>query len=201
MPTNQSDRHPPTDGRARTGVPLTLSFLSLAFEGLVAVLLAITIFFAIKLNRRLTLLRNREADMQRMIDRFDQAAARAEASAAHLKHIGGDTEKSLRDSIGAAKALRDDLAFMVERADVFARQLDRERAGDQRPPSPPPSAPASRTLQPAGPRRPPRLGRSGRFRLRRRRPRRGGARGRVEVRTRIGEGPAFGAGPRGWKLT
>ena len=124
---------------------MTLSNASLVFEGLVAVLLAVTIFFAIKLNRRISLLREREADMLRMIDRFDQAAARAEASASHLKHIGEDTEKSLRTCVDRAQALRDELAFMVERADGAADKLDRGIAAESpvrsdRPASPRPVA-------------------------------------------------------------
>ena len=102
---------------------LTLSSLSLAFEGVVAVLLIAMIYFAIKLNSRIGQMRERESQMQQLIDSLNEAAGRAEASVGHLKTAGEDAETTLRGSIERARALRDDLMFMIDRGDGMAEKV------------------------------------------------------------------------------
>ena len=104
---------------------MTVTGVSLTFEIVVAILLAVMIVSAIKLNRRIVGLRQREGQLQDMIVRFNQASERAEASAATLKAVGTDAEKSLRATVGKAQALRDDLVFMIDRGDAVAGQVER----------------------------------------------------------------------------
>lgn len=99
---------------------MSVSGVSLLFEGVVAVLLGVMIFYAVKLNRRITGLRNQEAELQGMIAQFNAAVTQADASADKLKSVGGDAERTLRGTIERAQALRDDLMFMIERGSLIA---------------------------------------------------------------------------------
>ena len=76
-------------------------------------LLVPTIIFAIILNKRLEVLRNSRADLGRLIEAFNDATTRAESGIPRLKQAA--------DSAGA---LRDDMAFMIERADTIVQRLE-----------------------------------------------------------------------------
>ena len=83
-----------------------------------------TIVFAIILNKRLEVLRNSRADLGRLIEAFNDATTRAESGIPRLKQAADSAGGLLRDQIQKAQILRDDLAFMVERADAVARRLE-----------------------------------------------------------------------------
>ena len=104
---------------------LTIGTLSLVFETAVAVLLAVMIIFAIKLNRRLGQMREREAQMRSLIEDFNNAAVRAQDSAANLKAVGNEAERSLRGLVDRAQALRDELMFMIDRGDRLGAKIDK----------------------------------------------------------------------------
>lgn len=93
---------------------------------MVAVLLGVTIFYAIVLNRKLGHLRGNRADLESVTSGFDEAVARAEASVTNLKVSSGD----LQDRIGQARSLCDDLEMLIRRAEATADNLeDAVRAG------------------------------------------------------------------------
>lgn len=124
---------------------MTMTLVSLVFEGAVSVLLIAVIVYAIKLNHRLVGLRAREEELGELIERFNESSGRAEASAAKLKEIGAAAEKNLGAMFERAQAVRDDLVFMVERgsdiADRVGRSIDKSR--DR--PSPIQASPAGRS--------------------------------------------------------
>ncbi len=93
---------------------------SLALDVLVAVLLVITIGYAIVLNRRLGRLRRDKSQLERLAATFGQATARAEESIGKLKN----TADSLKERIDNAQALRDDLAFLIDRGSSAADRLE-----------------------------------------------------------------------------
>ncbi len=93
---------------------------SLVLDILVAVLLVITIGYAMVLNRRLGSLRSGKEEMENLAASFGEATARAEGSIGKLKN----TADSLQESIEKAQALRDDLAFLIDRGNVAADQLE-----------------------------------------------------------------------------
>lgn len=121
--------------------------LLVSLDILVAVLLAATIGFCLVLNRRLAALRRNESELKQVLTQFNQAAERAESGIAKLKEVGDQTAATLRERIGEAKALRDDLAFVAERSDRIATDLGRKLT-TSRPlrAEPPPRAPR---VQPA----------------------------------------------------
>lgn len=93
---------------------------SLALDVLVAVLLVITIGYAVVLNRRLGRLRRDKSDLEKLAATFVQATARAEESIGNLKK----TADSLKERIDNAQALRDDLAFLIDRGGSAADRLE-----------------------------------------------------------------------------
>ncbi len=93
---------------------------SLALDVLVAVLLVITIGYAMVLNRRLGRLRRDKSELEKLAATFGQATARAEESIGNLKK----TADALKGRIDNAQALRDDLAFLIDRGGSAADRLE-----------------------------------------------------------------------------
>lgn len=87
---------------------------------MVAVLLVVTIFYAILLNRRLGHLRGNRAELDRVSSGFHEAVARAEASVATLKVSTND----LQARIDQSRALQDDLEILLRRGEDVADRLE-----------------------------------------------------------------------------
>lgn len=90
----------------------------------VSLLLVATIGYAVMLNSRLTALRKNRDDLAKIIVAFNEATARAEASIPKLRKAAEDAGGGLQDRVEKAQSLRDDLAFMIERADTMANRLE-----------------------------------------------------------------------------
>ena len=93
---------------------------SLVLDVLVAGLLIVTISYAVMLNRRLGSLRRDKAELEKLAAGFGEATARAEESIGKLKATADD----LRGRIDKAQALRDDLAFLIDRGGSAADRLE-----------------------------------------------------------------------------
>lgn len=91
---------------------------------LVSVLLIATIAYAVTLNQRLTQLRKNRDEMAKIIVSFNEATVRAESSIPKLKKAAEDAGMALQERVEKAHSLRDDLAFMIERADTMANRLE-----------------------------------------------------------------------------
>ncbi len=117
---------------------MTLSAWTLLVEATFAVLLAVTIVYAVKLNDRLSRLRERDSEFGDMIAQFEQASVQAHEAAAILKAAGVDAERQLRTPIERAQALRDDLTYMIEHGERIADRIEK-------------SAPRARTAAAATP--------------------------------------------------
>lgn len=90
----------------------------------VSVLLVATIGYAVMLNSRLTALRKNRDDLAKIIVAFNEATARAEASIPKLRRAAEEAGGGLQERVEKAQSLRDDLAFMIERADTMANRLE-----------------------------------------------------------------------------
>ena len=91
---------------------------------LVAALLVATIVYAVMLNRKLGQLRTSRAEFEKLVAEFSVAAARTEGGIAALKESAAVRQADLEGKIDRADALRDVLAFMLDRGDQLAGQLD-----------------------------------------------------------------------------
>jgi hypothetical protein len=90
----------------------------------VILLLVPTIVYAIILNRRLVALRRSRDELARIVASFNDATMRAEAGIPKLKKATTEANQTLKDRVDKAQTLRDDLAFMVQRAEELANRLE-----------------------------------------------------------------------------
>ena len=90
----------------------------------VIVLLVPTIVYAVILNRRLTALRTSRDELAKVVGSFNDATLRAEAGIPKLKKATTEANLALKDRVEKAQTLRDDLAFMIERAEELATRLE-----------------------------------------------------------------------------
>nr|WP_156092734.1 DUF6468 domain-containing protein [Rhodovibrio salinarum] len=93
---------------------------------LVAGLLAATIFYAVMLNRKLGELRNNKAEMEAMVNRLVQTTERAEHGLAELKAAAHEKGEELSQKLNDAKALNDDLGFLVDKGNSLADRMERQ---------------------------------------------------------------------------
>jgi len=117
----------------------------LILDVIVAILLATTIAYAVMLNQKLMQLRKNRDDMAKLVAAFNDATARAEAGIPKLRRAAEEAGSTLQERVEKAQSLRDDLAFMIERADAMANRLEgsvRTARGEVKP-SPSSSAPSS----------------------------------------------------------
>ncbi len=91
---------------------------------IVTVLLITTIGYAIMLNQRLTQLRKNRDDFAKIVQSFNDSTLRAESSIPKLRKAAEDAGMALQERVEKAHSLRDDLAFMIERADTMANRLE-----------------------------------------------------------------------------
>lgn len=90
-----------------------MSWVSLLFEAVLATLMVALIIYCIKLNRRLSLLRDQNAQFVDMISGLGEASERAEQSVQHLKAAGLSAERSLRSVIADAVVAQADLTRLT----------------------------------------------------------------------------------------
>jgi chromosome segregation ATPase len=117
--------------------------LNLLLDVIIIVLLVPTIVYAVILNTRLKQLRDNRDDLARLVAAFNDATARAESGIPKLRRAADEAGQSLQERVEKAQTLRDDLAFMTERADSMAGRLEstvRQAREEVRPAAPPPAA-------------------------------------------------------------
>ena len=118
---------------------MTLGVAMFAFEGLLALLLVVTIRYAIQLRARIDTLRHDGEGLQRMISEFDAATIRAQASAAALSAAGEAARQEIAPALEQARAMRDELSVLIDRAVGARRGIDHRITGARqalRPPDP-----------------------------------------------------------------
>jgi len=102
---------------------MTLS-VPLAADGIVSVLLLITICYAAVLSRKLSALRRDKAALKALITQLADASGSAEAGVAGLRAAAQDIGRTLEKKLQDAQSLRDDLAYMIERGGATADRLE-----------------------------------------------------------------------------
>tara|TARA_R110000787_G_scaffold161985_1_gene275360 strand:- start:95 stop:667 length:573 start_codon:yes stop_codon:yes gene_type:complete len=100
--------------------------LSMLFDVVLACLLAVMIFYAVRLNTRILSLKERESELQDMILQFNHSSSAAHASASTLKSAGTEAEFGVKAAVAKAMALRNDLATMIDEGNRLAARLDQQ---------------------------------------------------------------------------
>ncbi|MCC7425963.1 MAG: hypothetical protein IT557_03565 [Alphaproteobacteria bacterium] len=100
------------------------AIISLAVDLGLAALLVATLAHAIRLNRRLGVLRQDRATLEALIKGFNDATVRAEAGVARLRSAAEGAGRQIAERLQSADTVRSDLAFLIERGDQLADRLD-----------------------------------------------------------------------------
>ena len=121
-------------------------------ESVLLVLLAATLFHAIRLERALSVLKRDRAALESLVDGFNSSTRTAEIGIERLRAAAEGAGKQVERQTETASGLRDDLLFLIERGERLADRLDAlvRAARPLVPPAPVVSAP----LVPPGPEAP-----------------------------------------------
>jgi hypothetical protein len=96
---------------------------SLALDILLVILLLATIIYAMILSRRLSMFRANKGELETFLDRMNGAIAKAEASLQGMRATAQQTQATIGEPLQRAQALRDELVFLIQRADSVAEKL------------------------------------------------------------------------------
>ncbi len=125
---------------------------TLLINGALAILLGATLFYAVKLNRRIGELRRSRSELDEAVQRFAGAAADADRTMARLAELTTGHGRALQEAVGKAGALVGDLDFLMERADATADRLEQAIAATRPKAAAPTEArPMARAAAPATP--------------------------------------------------
>lgn len=97
--------------------------VSILINGLICVLLVVTIYFAYTLNKRLKTLTDSKEEFEKLVTDLNQATGRAEGGVYALKASAKELSQQLQDKIERGQKLNDELAFILERGDGLANKL------------------------------------------------------------------------------
>jgi hypothetical protein len=87
-------------------------------------LLATTLFHAVRLERALGVLKRDRATLETLVAGFNTSTRQAETAIERLHAAADGAGHQIARQIDAATALKDDLAFLVERGERLADRLD-----------------------------------------------------------------------------
>lgn len=104
-----------------------------AIDVVVIALLAATIFYALRLERRLAHVRDAQAALGEVIRELNSAATRAEAGVQGLKAAAASSGQALDEKVKRARSLADELALLVQAGDRLGQRIETSRLqGDAR---------------------------------------------------------------------
>ena len=98
---------------------------ALVLDGLVAVLLVVTVGYCVVLHRRLGTLRGAQAELERLLASFSTATEQARHGVAELRAAGDKVGHELQARLDAARALRDELDVITSAGNDLADRLDK----------------------------------------------------------------------------
>lgn len=120
--------------------------LALILDVVLIFLLLATIVYAMVLHRRLGMLRSEKEGLEVFLERMSQATLKADASLKGIRQAAQDAQGVIGEPVARAQALRDELLFLIERADGTAERLAGATSGKATAPAPE-AAPARKTTR------------------------------------------------------
>lgn len=101
-----------------------MSWLEWLLQVLVALLLLAAMPFAVRLHRQLRALRQEGAGFAGTAAGLNEATRQAEAASLRLRASAETAGRQVGEKLAGAEALRDDLRYLVERAEGIADRLE-----------------------------------------------------------------------------
>jgi hypothetical protein len=99
----------------------------LVIDVVVIAMLGATIFYALRLERRLATMRSAQAALADVIRELNSAAGRAEAGIHGLKAAAVSSGQMLDDKIKRARGLNDELALLLQSGERLGQRLESAR--------------------------------------------------------------------------
>jgi hypothetical protein len=96
----------------------------IALELVLILLLAATLFHALRLERALGVLKRDRAVLEELVAGFNESTRQAEAGVQRLRAATEGAGRQIARQIEQAQRLRDDLNFLTERGDTLAERLE-----------------------------------------------------------------------------
>lgn len=103
--------------------------VGLILESLVAILLGVTVYYCVILNRRLTKLRSGQEEFMSMVVELNEATRQAQNSIEDLKSSTLETGKELGEKVDSARVLVDELAMITEAGNNLANRIEGQLTG------------------------------------------------------------------------
>ena len=95
-----------------------------ALEIVLIVLLAATLFYAVRLERALGVLKRDRLVLEELVGTFNASTRQAESGIERLRGAADGAGRQIARQIEAAKALKDDIIFLSDRGERLADRLD-----------------------------------------------------------------------------
>ena len=92
-------------------------------DGILIILLVATICCAISLSRRLSSLRSDKKNLEKLIGEFHDISEKADKSLTGIRATAEEVSWELAEANAKSRSMRDELAFLVERADRLAEKI------------------------------------------------------------------------------
>ena len=106
--------------------------LKLLLEVSVAVMLGITIYYCIKLNKRIQILQDSKSELAQLIMKFDESTQQATQSIVEIQKASKKINDNIQEKLNKANFIADDLAFMIERGNKTANIMEGQIAGSRK---------------------------------------------------------------------
>lgn len=98
--------------------------LDLIINVIIIGLLIPAIIYVYRLDKNLTILRQNQSSLAKLVEALNDATFKAENSIPKLKSVTEHSSSDLKEVVDSAKELKDDLMFINERADNLAERLE-----------------------------------------------------------------------------
>ena len=92
-------------------------------DGILIILLIATIFCAVSLSRRLSSLRSDKKNLEKLMGEFHHISEKADKSLTGIRATAEEVSRELAEANAKSRSMRDELAFLVERADRLAEKI------------------------------------------------------------------------------
>jgi hypothetical protein len=96
----------------------------LLLESVLVLLLAATLFHALRLEQALGVLKQDRAALESLVADFNDSTRQAEAGVERLRGTAEGAGRQIAKRIEVAQRLRDDLSFLGDRAEILAERLE-----------------------------------------------------------------------------
>lgn len=102
-----------------------MSNMQWLLEALLIGLLVMVLFHALRLERALGVLRRDRSELEKLVAGFNDSTRQAEGSIERLRSVADGAGRQIARHVEQAKVLKNDLAFLSDRGEKLADQLDK----------------------------------------------------------------------------